>query len=162
MSEWQSRPRRQAGLVVLAFLLSVFALLEFVNHQHFAQNHESTIGTVFKDETRCMGPTCHRQTTVRFVTAAGQTRQHDFFDAEAAGQVGEMVTVYYSVDDPEYAQLTEGWSFGSVVVIAMCIFIWLCVIGNFIWVSLTTSRLWPLPSKSTDVRSRPEIPGRKS
>jgi hypothetical protein len=48
--------------------------------------------------------------------------------------IGESVTVYYNPDDPDYAQLTEGWSDFEIRLAVTVIMLLLIVAGRWIWV----------------------------
>jgi hypothetical protein len=125
------RVARELGLIALLVVLPGFVLLTFVNHLRFIQNHDSAAGTVIEKELVCGGHWCGFETTVNFVTATGRAMQVSFFNE--GGQVGESVTVYYSVADPSYATLHEGMrAFQAGGLIVGVIIAWFSVILHFV------------------------------
>lgn len=111
----------------------VYLLSDFVGHQRFAQNHESTLGTVVDNHYACQPPgPCVSWTMISFLTKDGRSMQFDVY--YESGSIGESVTVYYNPDDPEYAQLTEGgWPAGeqllATVVVMLLLFAGIWLIG---------------------------------
>jgi hypothetical protein len=104
----------------------------FVDHQHFVHNHASATGTVAAERTNCSaGPRhCREEAIVSFTTATGRAVRASLFDTDK--HVGDTVTVYYSVADPTYAQLSEGWPLDLICFIVFAVTCWLCVTGRFI------------------------------
>lgn len=141
-SSWLRRwTRRVAKVVGVLFVVTfwvgflIYIPWEFVNHQQFARNHESTLGTVTNYKFHCGGHQCHSRTTISFVTTTGRPMQFDVYD-HGEKAIGESVTVYYNPDHPDYAQLTEGWSDFEIRLIVTVIMFLLIAAGRLIWTRL--------------------------
>jgi hypothetical protein len=145
---------------ILLVVLASFAWYTFASYQSFTANHDSTTGRVVKSEIICGGHICTPKTTVEFVTAAGRAMRVSV--SNESRSVGESVTVYYSVDDPSYVELSIGpyYHFQIFFTIGVSICCWLALAGRLIgrWrVCYTNFRRRPPGSQPAPVTVPPGL-----
>ena len=140
MSEWRSskswlkrlaRLLKELVLAILVVILPAVVWLMVSDHQSFAANRASAVGTVVERDLICGGHvSCVSEITIEFVTDAGRSVRADM--GYESKPVGSAVTVYYDATKPNYAQLDSGLAADTVVMIVTLVICWLALVGRFI------------------------------